>query len=186
MTTNQEKALDAFGPILIKQGYEWVDINDVSEAIEIETEEMKHAFSSKALLCESWMELTDERAKKHHQALLTSGKPMREVIDIYFGELESFMIKFGFKGCPFTNTSRVLRDKPEPMIQQRIKEHKNEIRQFFLAVCEKSSFNSEVVGEALFLIYSGATTESANMQNIKPVTAGHHAALSLFDVYQAF
>ncbi len=36
MTDPQENALDAFGPILIKQGYQWIDINDISEAAEIE------------------------------------------------------------------------------------------------------------------------------------------------------
>lgn len=184
-TENREKALDAFGPILIKKGYEWVDINEVAETIEVEPEEMKHAFSSKALLCESWMELTDERTKKHHEELLASGKPMRDIVDGYFGELESFMKKFGFRGCPFTNTARAIRNQPEPQIERRIQEHKGEIRRFFLEVCERASFHSEVVGEALFLIYSGATTESANIHNLKPVTAGRTAALSLFDLYKA-
>lgn len=179
----QEQALDAYGPILIKRGYEWVDLNEVSEMIDVEPEEMKHAFPSKALLCESWMELTDERAKKHHRNLLSSGKPMRETLDIYFGELESFMVKFGFKGCPFTNTSRALRDNPEPKIQERIVEHKQEIRSFFCQLCRRSNFHSEIVGEALFLIYSGATTECSNMQDLKPVIAGRQAALSLFDLY---
>ena len=184
-TENREKALDAFGPILIKKGYDWVDINDISAEIEVEPEEMKHAFASKALLCESWMELTDERTKKHHQELLSSGKPMRDIVDIYFGELESFMTEFGFRGCPFTNTARAIKNKSEPQIEKRIKEHKGEIRRFFLEVCERASFQSEVVGEALFLIYSGATTESANIHNLKPITAGRAAALSLFDLYKA-
>ena len=185
ITTTQEKAIDAYGPILIKQGYDWVDLDHISEKIDVEPEEMKHAFSSKALLCESWMELTDERTKKHHRELLSSGKPMRDVLDIYFGELESFMSDYSFKGCPFTNTSRALKNKPEPKIQERIIEHKNEVRSFFCQLCSSSNFHSDLIGEALFLIYSGATTESSTMQNMKPITAGRQAALSLFDLYSA-
>jgi len=56
ITTIQEKALDAYGPILIKKGYEWVDLSDVSEAAGVDPEELELAFPSKALICESWME----------------------------------------------------------------------------------------------------------------------------------
>ena len=182
-TTIREQAIDAFGPILIKQGYDWVDLDDVARTSALELKEIKHAFANKALLCESWMELTDIRARKHHAELLSSGKTMRQILDIYFEELESFMIKFGFKGCPFTNTARAIRGKSEPEIEQRIREHKEEIRSFFTRLCKQASFKSDVLGESLFLMYSGATTESANMQKIKPITSGREASMALFDLY---
>lgn len=179
----KDKAIEAFGPILIKQGYDWVELDDVAKTASIELKEIKHAFANKALLCQSWMELTDIRARKHHAELLSSGKSMRQVLDQYFEELESFMIKFGFSGCPFANTSRAIRGRSEPEIENRIKAHKEEIRQFFLKLCRKGNFSSDILGEALFLLYSGATTESANMQNIKPVTSGREASMALFDLY---
>ena len=145
--------------------------------------EIQDEFPNKALLCESWMELTDIRARKHHAELLSSEKPMREILDQYFAELESYMIKFGFKGCPFSNTSRAIRGKSEPEIEQRIRDHKDEVRNFFLKLCQKANFNSDAVGEAFFLMYSGATTESANLHNIKPITSGREASMALFDLY---
>ena len=184
ITTIQEKALDAYGPILIKKGYEWVDLSDVSEAAGVDPEELELAFPSKALICESWMELTDERTKRHHEKILSSDKSKRDVLDTYFKELETFMTQHGFGGCPFTNTSRALRGRSEPKIQQRITEHKSEVRNFFLRLCNPVTLQPEIVGEALFLIYSGATTESANLQNMKPVLAGRQAALALFDTYE--
>jgi len=184
ITATQEKALDAFGSILLKQGYEWVDLKEVSEAAGIDPSDMELAFPSKALLCESWMELTDDRTRQHHEKLLSAGKPMRDVLNIYFDELETFMTQHGFGGCPFTNTSRALRGRSETKIEQRIKEHKNEVRDFFLRLCNPITLKPEILGEALFLIYSGATTESANMHNMKPVIAGRQAALALFDLYE--
>ena len=182
-TATREKVIDAFGPILIKQGYEWIDLEEVAESAAVELKEIKSEFSNKALLCQSWMEQTDARAKKHHFELLASGRSMREVLDLYFEELENFMIKFGFKGCPFTNTARALQGKSVPEIEERIRAHKDEIREFFFKLCKQASFKSDVLGEALFLMYSGATTESANMQNIKPITSGREASMALFDLY---
>jgi len=179
----RDKAIDAFGPILIKQGYEWVTLEEVAKTAAIELKEIQHNFSNKALLCRSWMELTDIRAKKHHAELLSSGKSMRAILNEYFEELESFMFKFGFKGCPFTNTSQAIRGKSEPEIEQRIREHKEEVRSFFNRLCKQANFQSDVLGEAFFLMYSGATTESANMKSIKPITSGREASMALFDLY---
>lgn len=183
MNEIREKATEAYGQILIKQGYEWVDLDDVATSGALELKEIQHAFPNKALLCASWMEQTDIRARKHHAELLSSGKSERAVLDQYFEELESFMVKYGFKGCPFTNTARAIRDKSEPEIEQRIMEHKREVRHFFLRLSERASSRSAHLGEALFLIYSGATTESANMQNIKPIQSGREASLALLNLY---
>lgn len=179
----REKAIEAFEPIFIKQGYDWVDLDEVAKTAAVELRDIKHEFPNKALLCSSWMEMTDIRAKKHHRELLSSGKSGRVILDQYFEELENFMIKFGFKGCPFTNASRALRGKSEPEIEERIREHKGEIRNFFLRLCERVNSQSAHLGETLFLIYSGATTESANMQSMNPIQSGRQASLALFDLY---
>ena len=183
--STRENVLDAYGPILIKQGYDWVDLDEVADAAAVKHEAVQHVFTNKALLCESWMERTDERAKKHHEELLSCGKMMSEVLEHYFAELDLFMSTHSFGGCPFTNTARALRGKPEPLIEARIKQHKEEVRGFFIKLCRKANIKTDVAGEALFLIYSGATTESANLKSMKPITAGRKAAMSLFDMYAA-
>lgn len=183
MNETREKATEAFGQILIKQGYDWVDLEKVGETTSIELKDLQHEFPNKALLCASWMEMTDVRARKHHADLLSSGRSERAILEQYFAELENFMNQYGFKGCPFTNTARAIRDKSEPEIEQRIREHKGEMRQFFLRLCERVCSGSGHLGEALFLIYSGATTESANLHNMKPIQSGREASLALFDLY---
>ncbi len=69
---------------------------------------------------------------------------------------------------------------------QRVKEHKTEIRRFFLELCSRTSFHPEILGEALFLVYSGATTEAANIKSMKPIKAGRQAGLALFDLFDFY
>jgi len=180
---SREKSLDAFGPILIKQGYDWVDLEDVAQAGSMELSELSDHFPNKALLCESWMERTDDRTKAHHAKLLSSNRPPQEVVDEYFETLEKFMVENGFGGCPFSNTARALRGKSEPSIELRIVEHKSELRRFFRKLCTNSVFQWETVSEAIFLIYSGATTESFNTRSLEPIKASRQVVSSLFDLY---
>jgi len=163
---SREKSLDAFGPILIKQGYDWVDLEDVAQAGSMELSELSDHFPNKALLCESWMERTDDRTKAHHAKLLSSNRPPQEVVDEYF-----------------ENTARALRGKSEPSIELRIVEHKSELRRFFRKLCTNSVFQWETVSEAIFLIYSGATTESFNTRSLEPIKASRQVVSSLFDLY---
>lgn len=187
MTTSssRQKAIDAFGPILIKNGYDWVELDKIAVTAEVEPNDLASQFSSKALLCEAWMDETDERARNHHDDLLKSGAAARDILEKYFSELEAFMEKNNFGGCPFTNTAQAVRGKSEAGIQSRVKGHKTEVRSFFRKLCEKGSFQPRMLSEAFFLIYSGATTESSNMGSLEPVVAGKQAALSLFDLHAA-
>lgn len=181
--TSREQALEAFGPILIKMGYEWVEIDKVAEAAALEPADVSAQFPNKVLLCEAWMEQTDERAKKHHKKLLSSGASSREVLDQYFEELEVFMEKHHYGGCPFSNTAQALQGRSEPQIESRVKEHKAEVQLFFRRLCDNTSFQPDILSVALFLIYSGATTESKNIRSMEPVKAGRLAALGLYDLY---
>lgn len=91
----REQALESFGPILIKVGYEWVDMEAVADAAGLESTELGTQFSSKALFCDAWMEETEDRSRRHHEALLTSGNSSRQVIDDYFQFRQT---KRGFDG----------------------------------------------------------------------------------------
>ncbi len=182
-TTTRKQALDGFGPILIKQGYDWIEIEKVAAATHLDPDALKAEFPSKALLCEAWMEETEDSSRRHHEELLNSDRSARELIDHYFRELESFMQRHEFGGCPFSNTAGALRGRSEPRIERRIAEHKEELRRFFRRVCERESLQSGMLAESLFLIYSGATTESSSLRSLEPVSAGRQAALSLHDLH---
>ena len=182
-TDSREKAIDAFGPILIKNGYDWVELDKFAVSSEIEPSDLKSQFSNKALLCEAWMDETDAKARNHHNDLLSSGMESRKVLEKYFTELEEFMKEHHFAGCPFTNTAKSAQGRSEAGIQTKVQAHKTEVRSFFRKLCEKGSFQPKMLSEAFFLMYSGATTESSNMNSLEPVHAGRQAALSLFDLH---
>ena len=129
------------------------------------------------------MDETDQRARKHHIELLTSGIASRDILKKYFSELEEFMKEHKFAGCPFTNTAQAVQGQSEEGIEKRIENHKNEIRSFFRRLCEKGSSQPKMLAEAFFLMYSGATTESANIGSLAPILAGKKAALALFDMH---
>ena len=185
--TIRQKAIQAAGTILIKQGYDWVDLDTIGSHVGEEIDAISSEFPNKVLVCEAWMDQNESKTRTHHDGLLKSGKSPREILDDYFAELEKFMEANNFRGCPYTNTARALSSKGEsaPGISMRVKEHKEEIRRFFKRLCMRDLYHREILSEALFLIYSGATTESANIFNISPVKAGRQASLSLFDMYSA-
>ena len=133
------------------------------------------------------MEQNDVKARKHHDTLLESGKSSRQILDDYFAELEKFMIANNFGGCPYSNTARALAAKGEsaPNVTLKVKAHKEEMRRFFGCLCAKGFFHPKILSEAIFLIYSGATTESANIGELGPVKAGKQAALSLCEAYSS-
>ena len=184
-SNNREQALDTYGPLLVKMGYEWVDIDKVAETANLNPDELRNEFPSKVLLCDAWMESTDHRTRRHHDALLDSGRPAPELVEQYVRDLEAYMESNEFGGCPFSNTARATRGNPEPRLQRRIVEHKTELRRFFRRLCEKDCFQPELLSEALFLMYSGATTESSNLRSLEPVVAGRQAALALHKLHSA-
>ena len=83
----------------------------------------------------------------HHDDLLKSGAAPRDILEEYFSELEAFMEKNNFGGCPFTNRAQAVRGKSEAGIQSRVKGHKTEVRSFFRKLCEKGSFQPRMLSE---------------------------------------
>jgi len=89
--TVADETVNHYGPILIRRGYEWVELEDVAHASALDLTQITKSFPNKALLCNAWMEKTDARTKKHHTLLLKSGQPPRDILKIYFDELKKFM-----------------------------------------------------------------------------------------------
>ena len=73
-STIRQKAIEAAGTILIKQGYDWVDLDTIGKNLGQEVKTITSEFPNKALICEAWMEHNDTKARVHHEKLLKSGK----------------------------------------------------------------------------------------------------------------
>ncbi len=106
-----------------------------------------------------------------HAGILADDKLSADAkIMAYFKDLRSFMENHQFRGCPYTNALSVSRGKDEK-ITQEVLDHKEFVREFFIAISGEitPSQRAQHVGEHLFLIYSGATTESQNLRAIWPI-----------------
>jgi len=175
-TVNPED-LEKFGPLLIKYGYDSINTDELQIA---EPELSGKEFINKALICEIWMEQHDKKVRKQHDQLLDSGQTEYEILKTYFDELETFMVESNYRGCPFVQTARNIKGQEEVGIKHRIQQHKLEVRRFFQKLCERITFNSESIAEAIFLIYMGAMSESNDMMTLEPIESGREAALTLF------
>ena len=86
----------------------------------------------------------------------------------YFDDLRSYMIQSEFRGCPYSNTG-VVSGNSCTGIQEQILEHKDCLRCFFRELAFQKCDDREKADEAgdrIFLIYSGATTETQNLKEI--------------------
>ena len=173
--------LDEFGPMLIKRGYDWISMNKLDTVDTEANKESDNQFVNKALICEAWMEQHDIGVREGHDRLLNSDCPPYEILKGYFDDLEVFMKEHAYRGCPFAQTARAIRGQGEKGIEQKVQEHKSEVRRFFQELCKSATFEPNVLAEALYLIYTGAMSESNDMTAIGPIETGRSAALALFE-----
>jgi hypothetical protein len=90
-----------------------------------------------------------------------------------------------FRGCPYTNTAAGL-DKGSPSISEQVEFHKLSIRDFFIDLAREIAAvgsASRRLGTTLFLLYSGATTESQNLKSVWPIDAAMESVRGLFEPY---
>ncbi len=139
---------------------------------------MLSSTSTSAVACNlGSTETIDELRKIHrasvirHASILADDTKAAEtkIID-YFSDLKSFMENHQFRGCPYTNALSASRGK-DPKIVQEVLEHKEFSREFFISISQEitSHERATLIGEYLFLLYSGATTESQNLKAIWPI-----------------
>jgi len=93
------------------------------------------------------------------------------------------MIYNNFRGCPFTNTGAFLAEE-SPRIRNAIVAHKLLERDFFVGLARELAPAAEVparaLGDTLFLLYTGATTEAQNHRATWPIDRAQSCAQALF------
>jgi len=171
--------IEVAGSLFARKGYGNVGVNEILKTGEIARASFYHHFESKEALCAAWLTDLHARSVEHHRQLLESDGEALDLLRAYFAELKGWLIDNDFRGCPYTNTGTFL-DSDVPLIRDQIETHKNFIRDFFidLAVRLQPSEGREL-GEALFLLYSGATTEAQNLRASWPVDRAQRCAEKL-------
>lgn len=177
----KDRILETAGQLFHQRGYSEVGINEIIEKAETAKASFYQYYPSKEALCEAWLRELHDRSEDRRAELLSGAKNASEVIGAYFEQLRNYMIQSEFRGCPYSNTCAVSDDSCTGILEL-IHDHKESIRQFFRDVAAlkyRSPEDISAAGDRLFVIYSGATTESQNMKDIWPIEAGRALAVEM-------
>jgi len=173
----RQRILDTARELFMERGYTSVGINEIIDKAETAKASFYHHFSSKEKLCETWLEETHEFSMIFQKSVIEAEGDPREKIIGYFEVLREWLTKNDYRGCPYTNTAAT-GDSCSPAIASQIELHKLSIRDFFIELASQAfadSYEAEMIGRSLFLIYSGATTESQNLRSGWPVDSAIEA-----------
>jgi AcrR family transcriptional regulator len=167
--------------LFFERGYSQVGINEIIEESGTAKATFYHHFPSKKSLCEAWLTEVHRQCEGDLVSLLKAdGDPVSKVAR-YFDQLLDYLKANDFRGCPYSNTAVIA--TTEESIIRRIRQHKDRIRDFFrqlaAQIIEPDSSAASQLGDALFLLHSGATTEAQNLRDSWPVLVAREAGIRL-------
>lgn len=177
----KERILETAAKLFAERGYAAVGINEIIKESETAKATFYHHFPSKESLCEAWLLQIHERSEARHQALLDSDADPIEKVGQYFDGLNEYLQNNAFRGCPYTNTATVA-SSCETSLCVQVQSHKAFLRDFFRDLVRDfsvSAARARELGDVLFLLYSGATSEAQNLKATWPVEAAKKAAVEI-------
>lgn len=172
----RKRILNTARDLFIERGYQVVGINEIIDKSDVARATFYNHFQSKENLCLEWLNLEKEASLVENAKILqTSGDYESRLKRKYTGLID-YLRSHQFRGCPFSNTLSMTSDsKP---IADCVKSYKEDVKEFWVSLAEDSG-KGRGVGEALFLLYSGATTEAQNSANALPVEMALEASLEM-------
>lgn len=168
--TTQSAALEAAAELFKSRGFTQVGLADVARLAAIEVDALRAHYPDTETLGAAWLGRMHNLSGERHEAMRTGSEDAEEVLRAYFADLIHYLERTGFAGCPFSNMGQQS-GRQCVAINEEITQHKDFIRDFFRELCGRilgGHAEGDLMGDALFLIYSGATIESANRQSSEP------------------
>lgn len=185
MSAPKQRILDTAATLFFERGYELVGINELIEKSGVAKSTFYQHFPSKEKLCAEWLRQEALESDAGAKELLQKPIPPREKIARKFDGLRQFLSESNFRGCPFSNTATVVLQDNE--VREVVRQYKENARFFWQAVAlqiQSDPSKARVLGDSLFLLFSGAATEAQNSKALWPVDSAKSAALSLCDQNQ--
>ncbi len=176
----KERILATAAQLFTERGYELVGINELIEKSGVAKATFYQHFRSKESLCAEWLKLEAAEAQRDATALLNSKISPRQKVAQKFDNLRDYLKSADFRGCPFSNTASVVIE--DNAVRTVVDQHKTGVRLFWHSLAlqiRKDSAEAQALGDGLFLLYSGAITETQNAKSIWPVESAKAAALIL-------
>lgn len=180
MSPAKQRILDTAAGLFGERGYRCVGINEIIAKAGVAKATFYLHFPSKEQLCLAWLEREAGREGVLHAELLADGRPVRERVEERFDALKAKLKATGFRGCPFGMTAAVTEAGGE--VRGRIAEARARTRRFWRELAaqhEPSAKRAKDLGDAWFLLHSGALAEARNVRSLWPVKRARRAALAL-------
>ena len=180
MSETKQRILETAGQRFAERGYEMVGINELIEKSGVAKATFYQHFRSKEKLCVEWLKTEAARSEKAARALLDSDLPPLEKIARKFDSVRDYLRSSEFRGCAFSNTATMIIEDNEA--RQVVTDYKAGVRLFWQALAlelKRDPSAARALGDALFLLFSGAVTEAQNAKAVWPVDSAKAAALAL-------
>ena len=160
------RILDTAHLLFMLRGYELVGINEIIQKSGVAKATFYHNFPSKENLCTEWLHLEKKSSEAANQALLEQSSDPSIRIRLKYEQLHQHLLKYNYRGCPFSNTKVMAPDSES--ISELIISYKSISKLFWQRVATDANCDHRL-GDALFLIYAGATTEAQNTASMEPL-----------------
>lgn len=178
------RLLETASRLFQKRGYSEVGIDEIIEESQTAKATFYRHFPSKEKLVEAWLcAIHDNSEERQEKIINAEGCPVQKIANAFDG-LSDYMIAHDFRGCPYSNSCAVTESGNE-LIRQQIERHKESTRQFFhrISQCILEVRNeANLLGDRIFILYSGATTEAQNLRDLWPIETAKGAALDLCEM----
>jgi AcrR family transcriptional regulator len=185
MSAARQSILDTAARLFAERGYELVGINEIIEKSDVAKATFYSHFRSKELLCVEWLRTAAAEALSRNSALLKDSASAESKIALKFDGLIEYINECDFRGCPFSITASMI--NPGSEVRQVIADYKAGARAFWQSLALEIRRDPEaarLLGDGLFLLFSGAVTEAQNARNPWPVNSAKHLALELCNSLQ--
>jgi len=119
-----------------------------------------------------------------HANILAGRESSKEKIANYFNQLKVFLEANNFHGCPYSNALVASKGADQNIVRE-VKDHKQFVREFFISLAYElvDLEEAKLLGEHLFILYSGATNEAQNFHDLWPVERASKIVDSLLKAY---
>lgn len=180
MSAARQSILDTAARLFAERGYELVGINEIIEKSGVAKATFYSHFRSKELLCTEWLRAAAAEASGRNSALLKDPSSAEDKIAGKFDGLIAYINECDFRGCPFSITASMV--NPGSEVRQVIADYKAGARAFWQSLALEVRRDPEaarLLGDGLFLLFSGAVSEAQNARDPWPIHSAKQLALEL-------
>ncbi len=166
----REIILAKAGELFHRKGYAAVSVDEVIAASGLPKSEFHRAYSGKSALGKAWLERLTKRMRIMHDSFMERPGERERRLKKYFYSMRSWVEANGWRSCQFANTAAGIDAEAEPDLAHLIDQYKREQRKFFIELVGSlvDDKDAQRLGTAVFLLYSGAMTESQNLKATWP------------------